>query len=184
MAQHRPVDLARAAIARSFGIRNSLAALEEARKTRHVGPALAVAMLEQESGGKNLWGHDPTIFIGGFDRRHNKFWTVPGRRGYVNESGYREYKRQRKASGNRLMQGVGPMQLTWWEFQDGADRLGGAWLPRVNIRYGLRRLDDLIDRHGLRAGIARYNGTGPAAENYARSVLERRVKWRRRFRIH
>jgi hypothetical protein len=183
MAKHRIVDLRRAAKARAFGIRNPLIAIEEAQRTEHIGPALAIAMLEQESGGKNLWGHDPTIFIGGFDKQHSRFWTGLGRRGYVNEAGYREYKKQRRASGNRLMQGVGPMQLTWWEFQDGADHLGGSWNPRANIRYGLRRLDALIDQHGVREGIKRYNGTGPRADAYARSVLERRAKWRGRFGI-
>lgn len=174
------LDRGYAVIARAFGIRNSFAALQEARNLG-IGPALAIAVLEQESSGKNVWGHDPTIFIGGFDRLHNKFWTRPSRNGYVNEAGYREYKRQRQASGNRKMQGVGPLQLTWWETQDKADRNGGAWNPRVNIRTGFQLLSSLISAHGLHDGIRRYNGSGPRAEAYARSVLERRAKWRGRL---
>ena len=182
MAFH-PVDIARAAIARTFGIRNSIYALDAARKLPHVGPALAVAVLEQESGGKNVWGHDPTIFIGGFDRKNNRYWTTRLRRGYVNERGYREYKKQRGPTGRGGMQGVGPMQLTWWEFQDGADRAGGCWKPPVNIAYGLKRLNDLIAAHGFREGIKRYNGTGPAADRYATMVIARTLKWRKRFNI-
>src|SRR4051812_3506014 len=68
---------------------------------------LACALLEKESaGGHNVYGHDPTIFVGA---------------GAVSQSNYAEYKRRRVASRNHLMQGVGPCQLTWWEFQDAAD---------------------------------------------------------------
>ena len=74
---------------------------------------LACAMLEKESaGGHNVFGHDPhTIFAGA---------------GEVTEAKYREYKRKRVASGNKLMQGVGPCQLTWWSLQDAADAAGGC----------------------------------------------------------
>lgn len=172
-----------AAIARNHGIRNPLVAIEEGHKVG-IGPALAVAMLEQESGGRNVWGHDPTIFVGGYDRKHNKFWTKAKYNGYVNEAGYKEYRAQRRASGNRLMQGCGPMQLTWWEFQDGADRMGGCWKVRPNIRYGMTRLSGLMKVHGRRAGIMRYNGSGPAAVAYAASVMLKWAKWRLRFGIH
>ena len=182
MPTQAEVDRSRAKIASEHGIRNAIYALRAERKLNHVGPALAIAMLEQESGGRNVWGHDPTIFIGGFDRKNNKHWSR--RKGYVNEAGYKEYKRQRGPTGRGGMQGVGPMQLTWYEFQDGADRLGGAWKPSVNILYGLSRLDDLIEDHGLTAGIQRYNGSGPAAVRYAREVLAKREKWQTRFHIN
>lgn len=154
-----------ASIAAEHGIKNSLRALWEAR---HYGisPALAIAMLEQESDGENVFGHDPTIFIGA---------------GQVTRDKYMEYRRQRRASGNRLMQGVGPMQLTWWEFQDGADKMGGAWIPKYNIRYGFHRLADLIDAHGTWEGVERYNGSGPNAEAYRRSVKNSYDKWHNRL---
>jgi hypothetical protein len=172
-----------AEIARGHGIKNPLIAIEEGEKVG-IGPALAVAMLEQESGGKNVWGHDPTIFIGGFDRLHNKFWTTKPRwRGYVNEAGYREYKRQRGAGCNGKCQGVGPMQLTWWSTQDMADRNGGCWKPRANIKTGFQILAGLIREHGTFGGLRRYNGSGPRAIQYATSVLARRAKWRLRFGI-
>jgi len=74
------------------------------------------------------------------------------------------------------------MQLTWYAFQDEADRLGGCWDPRINIRVGAQTLGKLVRQHGLAAGIARYNGTGPAAQRYSRQVLERVEVWTDRCR--
>ena len=55
---------------------------------------LACALLEKESGGgKNVYGHDPSIFRGA---------------GQVTRENYARYKKARLASGNRQMQGVGP----------------------------------------------------------------------------
>lgn len=172
-----------AAIARRYGIRNALVAIQEGKKVG-IGPALAIAMLEQESHGKNVWGHDPTIFIGGYDAKHRRYWTKRrSRRGYVNKRGYQEYKRQRASGSTPRMQGVGPMQLTWWTTQDLADKLGGCWKPRYNIKTGFRILSANIKQYGLRDGIRRYNGSGAAAEAYARSVLARQDAWQRRFKI-
>ena len=58
------------------------------------GSTTPARMLQKESGGgSNVFGHDPTIFVGA---------------GTVTRAKYLEYKRQRVASGNTLMQGVGP----------------------------------------------------------------------------
>src|SRR5919206_5294985 len=65
---------------------------------------IACAMLEKESsGGHNVFGHDPTIFVGA---------------GQVTREKYRAYKKQRGPEGKGGMQGVGPMQLTWYSIQD------------------------------------------------------------------
>jgi len=167
-AQAAARDLAYSVIANRYGLRNSLRALQEARKLG-IGPALALAMIEQESGGRNVFGHDPTIFSGA---------------GYVTKNKYLAYRAARRRSGNRLMQGVGPMQLTWWETQDRADALGGCWRSRINIRTGFITLAALIHAHGEREGIARYNGSGPRAQEYARSVLAKRARWRKRLWPH
>ena len=112
--------------------------------------ALACALLEKESsGGRNVFGHDPTIFAGA---------------GKVTRANYADYKRRRIASGNRLMQGVGPCQLTWWELQDAADAEGGCWHPEINMRVGFRHLATLVARYGRSDGARRYNGSGAAAE--------------------
>ena len=71
------------------------------------------------------------------------------------------------------MQGVGPCQLTYWTLQDAADALGGCWKPLANMRVGFSHLAEAVRRSGLRAGVAAYNGSGPAAEAYAQAVIER-----------
>jgi hypothetical protein len=138
------------------------AVVEEARRAG-LGLPLACALLEKESGGgRNVFGHDPTIFVGA---------------GEVTRAKYAEYKRRRVASGNRMMQGVGPCQLTWWEFQDTADREGGCWRPEINIRVGFRHLAALIKAHGAAEGARRYNGSGAAAEAYSRDLLAKAKTW-------
>ena len=125
---------------------------------------LACAMLEKESaGGHNVFGHDPgTIFAGA---------------GAVTEEKYREYKRKRVASGNKLMQGVGPCQLTWWSIQDAADKAGGCWRPEINMRIGFGHLAGLVKQHGEADGARRYNGSGDAAVAYSKDLLAKARKW-------
>ena len=129
--------------------------------------AVACAMLEKEtSGGHNVFGHDPTIFVGA---------------GKVTKAKYLAYKKQRVASGNKRMQGVGPCQLTWYEFQDEADREGGCWRPEINIRIGFRRLAANIKLYGEADGARRYNGTGAAADAYSADLLRRAALWDQRL---
>lgn len=156
----------RGAIARRHGMRNTLTALDEGRKAG-LSDSLSLALSEQESRGFNIFGHDDSIFRGA---------------GRVTKEKYRQYKRARLLSGNRRMQGVGPLQLTWWEYQDEADRLGGAWKPRYNFRVGYRLLAKLIKQHGLRKALAVYNG-GVTNPNwtYADQVLSKKAAWHRRL---
>lgn len=148
---------------RDHGIVNPIWTVDEAKAAK-LPLALACALLSQESGGgHNEYGHDPTIFIGA---------------GTVTRLNYALYKLRRRLSGNRLMQGVGPCQLTYWSYQDRADQFGGCWQPRFNMRVGFETLAANIRRDGMHAGIAAYNGSGPAAQRYADSVLHRATYWR------
>jgi hypothetical protein len=74
------------------------------------------------------------------------------------------YNRARKAgvnfawrtagpTGRGGMQGVGPAQLTYYSYQDDADKEGGCWKPRQNIRIGLRLLKSNIRRLGEWGGV-------------------------------
>jgi hypothetical protein len=137
--------------------------LVRAARASELQLSLACALVEQESGFRNIFGHDPTIFAGA---------------GKVTRAKYLDYKRQR---GHTRMQGVGPVQLTWWEFQDEADRLGGCWQPYNNMFVGFRLLSSLIKRHGRHTGLARYNGSGSAAERYANSVEAKAREWHARL---
>jgi hypothetical protein len=158
-------DLRYAIIARRHGMSNSLRALWEARKLG-INPSLALAVSQQESDGKNVFGHDKTIFIGA---------------GKVTKQKYLNYKALRKATGK--MQGVGPLQLTWWEFQDAADKLGGCWKTKYNFQIGYGLLARLVKAHGKRKGLAIYNG-GSARPNYmyADQVLAKEHIWHNRLK--
>jgi hypothetical protein len=124
-----------------------------------VPPSLAASVLMQEtSGGANIFGHDKTIFAGA---------------GTVTKAKYLAYKKQRGPDGKGGMQGVGPLQLTFFTLQDEADARGGCWRPYVNMLVGYEHLAANIRRSGLRAGVRAYNGSGADAEEYADTVLTR-----------
>ncbi len=89
------------------------------------------------------------------------------------------------------MQGVGPTQLTWWEFQDRADRLGGCWSTRHNIRVGVEILggyyrahkaNGVNTRRALQLAAQRFNGSGPAALIYGKDFLNVYDRWHRIFK--
>lgn len=156
-------DLIYAARARKADARYQLRIIREAKR-EGVQLSLAFALVEQESGFSNVFGHDPTIYVGA---------------GKVTKAKYLSYKARRGATGHGGMQGVGPCQLTWWETQNLADKEGGCWKPTANIRVGLRQLAQNIHLYGQHVGIERYNGSGPAAERYAAEVEQKQQRWHR-----
>src|SRR5688572_7991908 len=136
---------------------------------------LAAALLEKESaGGHNVFGHD---------RGRSGKYIFPARDGSVKVTKelYLEYKRRRVASGDKAMQGVGPCQLTWFSFQDDADKLGGCWKPQVNMRVGFQRLASLVRAHGDSVGARMYNGSGDAAVAYSADLLKKAAAWKARL---
>jgi hypothetical protein len=142
-----------------------LKVVQEARRSG-IPISLGAALVEQESNFRNVFGHDPV-----------KTGQIKG--GPVTRARYLRYKAMRKAG--RGMQGVGLTQLTFFAFQDRADKLGGAWKPANQLRVGFQLLRDLIEQHGQAEGIARYNGTGPAAERYSREVRAKQNRWHDRL---
>jgi hypothetical protein len=127
----------------------------------------ALALVEKEGGGHNVFGHDPTSSIP--DRwKGSRVTTVK----------YRYYKARRRLGFG--MQGVGPTQLTWFAFQDEADRIGGCHRPYPNLCVGFRHLHQLIAAHGREHGAAAYNGTGAAAEAYGRDFVHKQAAWHRK----
>ena len=159
----RPGDAALVWRMRGIGCKMPIRCLMAARSCG-LSVALACSILEQETGGGvNEYGHDPTIFIG---------------YGRVNVVNYRLYRRMRDIPrpGSHC-QGVGPVQLTSYGYQSTADREGGCWRPLVNMKVGFRSLAENIRRDGLHAGVAAYNGSGPAAEHYADEVIMRAQRY-------
>lgn len=148
---------------RRHGIVNPILTLRAARKANLYLP-LACALLGQESGGgHNEFGHDPTIFVGA---------------GAVTKTKYHAYLARRGVHGAGGMQGVGPCQLTWYSYQDAADKLGGCWKPYPNMLIGFGLLESLVMDNGIFSGIAKYNGVGESANSYTHSVLAKRELWR------
>lgn len=147
-------------VAYQNGIRNPYRVLQVSKETG-LPFAVLCAVLEKESyGGKNIFGHD-----GG-----SAGWASGW--GHVTKDKYLKYKEGRQAG--KGMQGVGPMQLTWWEFQDEADERGGCWKPYINMLVGAELLVSYWDKYGdwRRVG-ARYNG----ADSYGTDLVEKIQKW-------
>lgn len=152
-------------IAKQHGARNySLRIMIDADRTEHVSKSLGCALIEQESGFRNVFGHDQGQPFAGA--------------GTVTEAKYKAYRR----TGGQ--QGVGPAQLTSHGYQNQADRLGGCWVPRHNIRVAFMTLDTLIGRYGVRRGLASYNAGERGWRNgldYAEEVLTKQQRWHRRL---
>lgn len=148
-------------VAYKNGINNPYMALRASQKAG-LPYAVMCAVLEKESaGGDNVFGHDPTIFQGA---------------GKVTKSKYLAYLAERKRTGK--MQGVGPMQLTWWEFQDEADRRGGCWKPHINMVVGAELLHKYWNIYGNWEKVGTvYNGSA----DYGRDFAAKLLKWRLLF---
>ena len=149
--------------ARRHGAAHILKILWEARRAG-LNPALAFALVERESSFRNCFGNDVVV-------------APQVRGGPVTRASYRRYRELRDRGHGA--QGVGLTQLTWLSFQEDADRLGGCWKPRVQLRVGFGVLARLMEARGERAGIEAYNGTGPRAERYATELLALSEKWER-----
>jgi hypothetical protein len=154
--------------AKAHGARFSLRIIIEARRAG-LPVSLGFALVEQESGFANTFGHDPTIFAGA---------------GTVTKAKYLAYKAKRGANGRGGMQGVGPCQLTFYTYQDRADKLGGCWVARHNIHVAFTDLAAMVAKHGESKGLAVYNAGEAGWRNgreYAHSVQQRQAKWHGRL---
>jgi hypothetical protein len=154
--------------AKAHGAQYSLRIVWEARRAG-IPISLGFALVEQETGFRNVWGHDPAPNGGTSQLGGSK----------VTKAAYLAYRKRRGARGRGGMQGVGPCQLTWYAYQDKADQFGGCWVAKHNIRVAFELLAAQMRAHGTRAGIRSYNGSGTSADRYAQQVLDRQRKWHR-----
>ncbi len=151
-----------AARARKHGAKKALRIRKEAKRAG-IPVSLGFALCQKESNFTNVFGHDPTIFAGA---------------GKVTKAKYLAYKRERGSGGRGGMQGVGFTQLTWYSYQDAADKIGGCWRPRYQIRVAFEHLKELLDGRSYHAALAAYNGSGPAADAYADDLQVLARVWR------
>jgi hypothetical protein len=102
---------------------------------------LACALVEQESGGRNIFGCDS------------------GNVGDVPPFCHQPVTQRRVLAliDSEWMNGVGLTQLTWYEFVNEAEAMGGAHLPRYQLRVGFRILKEFLDKYPEAEAIACYN---------------------------
>jgi hypothetical protein len=127
--------------------------------------ALALALVDQESGFQNIFGCD----LGPRD-------TAPWCHQPVTPDRVKALIAH--VEGGGTSNGVGLTQLTSIDLIQQAEAEGGAHNVGPQCRVGFQRLHDLIERHGEQVGIGAYNGgEGNPQLDYAKSVLALRDKW-------
>jgi hypothetical protein len=149
------------------------------QEAEHAGIAVSLgfALVEQETGFQNIYGHDGTASVPATLAKGQLSSEYPVRGGHVTKANYAIYKKRRGTRGQGGMQGVGLTQLTYYTLQDEADAIGGCWTAKAQLRIGFAELASLIKAHGQHAGIKAYNGTGRAAERYAVMVQVKAERW-------
>src|SRR4051794_3675138 len=168
---HAPVpkpptgDATLEAALRKAGARYEAEIVREAKRSG-LQVSLICAVLEVETGFRNVFGHDGV---------RNPVKSPPNGLLEVTPALYRKYLGfRRQGLGN---QGVGPMQLTSPGLQDRADALGGCDKVGPNLRVGVEFLAANIKRLGLYHGVAAYNGSTA----YGDKVLPLEKAWRARI---
>lgn len=159
-------DLLLARRAKAAGARPSLRIIMEARRAGLPSLALAFAVIEQESGFRNIFGHDS-----GADR---SLYGKPVTKERVQQL-LRGVSDHTFASN-----GIGLSQLTWLGYIRQAEALGGAHLERNQLRVGFQALAGMVHAYGEERGLAAYNSGTPDSSKgrrYAREVLEKKAKW-------
>lgn len=154
---------------RQHGLENVLTCIEVEHQRYRPTLERCIALLENESGGANIFGAD----VGGSALPREWYGTA------VTQSKYEVYKHRRQSG--LTPNGVGPCQLTSAFLQDSADSKGGCWVPAHNMEVGFAFLHTLILQHGVWGGFKAYNGSGPAAVSYANRAVARADMWQRLF---
>ncbi|MDP9479523.1 MAG: hypothetical protein M3R38_28280 [Actinomycetota bacterium] len=136
--------------------------------------ALACALVEQESEGRNVFGCDHGDVGDRPPYCHQP--VTPGRVQLLRDNG--NYRHG--------MNGVGLTQLTWWEFVEQAEMMGGAHLPRFQCRVGFRLLKSYLDRYPYLEALGAYNAGAErrriGVENgYAGAVAAKHKTWKERL---
>jgi hypothetical protein len=136
-------------------------AIVAASKRTGLSLAIALALVEQESDFRNIFGCDKGSIL-----CHQK----------VTQDRVQQLIRHVEAGG--ISNGVGLTQLTTIDFIRLAEAAGGAHKVGPQCRVGFQIVHGLIQRHGEQVGLGGYNGgEGNPQIDYANEVLKRRDKW-------
>jgi hypothetical protein len=176
MADKPPVSDVRRRVAEEYGLHNvNLIAL--ACREADIPFAAACALFEQESGGRNVYGHDE----GG------TFADYPGEVNKGNWEVFRWLVIDRGAPSN----GVGPAQITYAGSRKADGTRSGGFFTQMeaeglrpyaaydNMRFGLRLLRKYWAEEGTWEGAGRrYNG----ASGYGFDLADKVKAWSQRFR--
>jgi hypothetical protein len=89
---------------------------------------------------------------------------------------------ERKGFGSEALPPVAPRppeefdEPSLYGLQDMADRVGGCWNARLNLRVGFAAAKALIARYGIEEGVARFDGTSARAQ-YAAGWATKQARW-------
>ncbi|MBF4549660.1 hypothetical protein [Pseudoclavibacter sp. VKM Ac-2888] len=151
------------------GVQNA-AAIVRAAKAVGLEVAIAAAIIQKESNGANIYGHDR----GGVFSSIGLGKPADNR---VTEQNFRDFAR--RVANGETSNGVGPAQITYPGYFPQAEREGfKLWLAEDNIRFGLRIFASHLRGTGdiVEAGRA-YNG----ARQYGVDLANMVAGWRRRL---
>ena len=147
-------------------------AITAAADTAGIPLEIAAALIEKESGGRNIYGHD----AGGI-------FSTPGRDIEVTRDNFVEFLR-RVLAGERS-NGVGPAQVTWAGYFR-QDPSYPWWDPYFNILYGLKILAGYLRADHSDASVnqagQRYNSGSPTgAPAYGADLVAKANRWHTRL---
>jgi hypothetical protein len=151
-------------IAKEFGLVN-VWPLWRAAKDNECPFYVACALMQKESGGKNVYGHDKGGVLSGYPDE-------------VSEENFKVFRYLVLEQGFPS-NGVGPAQLTYKGFFEHMEELDlKAWDPYDNMLYGLRLIMQYYDDFSNWANVgSMYNGSPEYGLDFARKVAE----WKRRL---
>lgn len=135
---------------------------------------VACALLEKESGGRNVYGHDEGGALSGFPHP-------------VNAGNYQVFEWLVFDRG-QASNGVGPCQITYKGFLSQMEEEGlKPWSPHDNMLFGFRLLKGYFDKHSSWATAGAIFNGGPSPNSkalaYGRDLKRRVDVWHDRLGI-
>lgn len=160
--------MTQADILKKNGIVDNAETLVSAAKAVGIDLAIAAAFVERESHGRNVFGSDPGgAFSGG---------------GVVTEAKYKQFTAL--VAAGHTSNGVGPLQLTYFEYFPQAERQGlKLWVPYDNMVFGLRLikgyLGGSVSSNAINNAGQLYNSGHPGgAPEYGKDVAAKAARWK------